>query len=241
MNVRILTVGDELLTGETENTNASWLCRQLTDLGTRVDRVVVIPDVIEQISEEVLRAQAAADAVLVTGGVGPTHDDVTMAGIAEAIDRPLEENETAKEWLITEGGYAAEDLLPETTTLPAGSTPLHNETGVAPGAMIAGIYVFPGVPSEMRPMFKQVAEHFRGNPRYREVVVIDEPESQLLSRFKHLRSEYAIDVGSYPGEQVRVRLAGEDPEEVNQAATWLREVSTVSSPEDEPGPGERDS
>src|SRR6056297_3653733 len=100
MDVAVVTVGDELLSGETENTNATWLCRRLTARGTSVRRVVTVPDVEADIARVVNELRAEYDAVVVTGGLGPTHDDRTMAGVAAAFGRDLEYSAVAEEWLV---------------------------------------------------------------------------------------------------------------------------------------------
>lgn len=234
MDVGIVTVGDELLTGDTVNTNATWLCTKLSERGVRVRRVVVVPDEVEEIATAVADIRVTTEAVLVTGGLGPTHDDVTMEAIARVFDRPLAENDEVRGWLVNERDYTASDLAPGTVQLPAGATPLHNDVGVAPGARIEEVYVLPGVPAEMQAMFDRIVDAFEGPSVYRETVRAAEPESTLLDRFEHLQSHFDVHVGSYPGEHVRVVLAGGDPAEVSEAAAWLRDHVTEVPPEEEP-------
>jgi len=133
MHVALVTVGDELLAGDTVNTNAAWLGERLTERGADVERATVIPDRVSDIAKVVNEYAAAFDAVVVTGGLGPTHDDVTMAGVAAAVGRSVEPSDAALEWLTEEGGYARGDLAEGTVDVPAGARPLHNEVGVAPG------------------------------------------------------------------------------------------------------------
>ncbi|ESP88060.1 competence/damage-inducible protein A [Candidatus Halobonum tyrrellensis] len=223
MDAAIVTVGDELLSGETVDTNASWLAARLAERGVDVERVTTVPDRVDDIAAAVAEYRGAYDAVLVTGGVGPTHDDVTMDGVAAAFGVELAADEEALAWLADHGGYAGDDLDEGTTHLPAGARPLHNEAGVAPGCVIESVYVFPGVPAEMEAMFEGVAGEFSGERRYAEHVETSEPESTLLDRFETLRAEFDVTVGSYPGDGVRVKLAGTDPAEVERAAAWLRE------------------
>jgi molybdenum cofactor synthesis domain-containing protein len=109
MRVAVVTVGDELLAGDTENTNATWLCRQLDARGVAVERVTTLPDRVADIARVVNEYRAEYDAVVVTGGLGPTHDDVTMAGVAAAFGTHLEASEAVREWLAADG-YADEDL-----------------------------------------------------------------------------------------------------------------------------------
>jgi molybdenum cofactor synthesis domain-containing protein len=230
MRVAVVTIGDELLTGDTENTNATWLCRRLTARGATVERVITLPDDVGAIARVVNECHAEYDAVVVTGGLGPTHDDVTMEGVAAAFGRAVVRNEEAEAWLTEHGGYSAGDLVDGTTHLPAGARVLHNEEGVAPGAVVESVYVFPGVPAEMKAMFEGVAEEFTGTVDHVEWVYAAEPESRLVDRFADLRERYDVAVGSYPGENVRVKLAGEDEATVRAAADWLRE--RVDAPEE---------
>lgn len=232
MNVAIVTVGDELLAGETVDTNSTWLAAQLTDRGCTVTRVTTVPDTIEAIAAVVNEYRAAYDAVVVTGGLGPTHDDRTMAAVAAAVGRDLEHHPEAATWLTEEGSYSVEELDAGTTDLPAGARMLPNEAGVAPGAVIESIYVLPGVPAEMKAMFEHVATEFSGDPIYTEMVVADEPESALLDRLERVQQRFDVDVGSYPGEYVRVKFRGGDPEAVAAAADWFGHQVTVADIDD---------
>jgi molybdenum cofactor synthesis domain-containing protein len=221
MRVALVTVGDELLAGETVNTNAAWLGEQLTARGATVDRVVTVPDREGEIARIVNEYRAEYDAVVVTGGLGPTHDDLTMAGVAAAFGRPLERNEEALAWLEAEGGYERDDLAAGTADLPAGARVLHNEAGVAPGCVVGSVYVLPGVPSEMKAMFASVEGEFSGTVSHVETIEVDEPESALVDRFAAVQEAFDVTVGSYPGDHVTVRVRGEDETEVARAAQWL--------------------
>ena len=223
MRVAVITVGDELLSGDTANTNATWLCRRLHDRGASVERVTTVPDRVADIARVVNEYYAEYDAVVVTGGLGPTPDDVTMEGVATAFGRDVEENEAAMEWLTEHGGYAASDLAEGTTHLPAGAEMIPNEEGVAPGALVESVYVLPGVPAEMKTMFERVESAFSGAPRFTETVVAAEPESALLDRIVDVQEAFDVTVGSYPGESVRLKVTSYDRDETAAAAAWLRD------------------
>ncbi|MDS0283147.1 competence/damage-inducible protein A [Haloarcula onubensis] len=223
MRVAVVTVGDELLVGETVNTNAAWLGQQLRDRGVTVERMTTLPDRAADIARVVNEYHADYDAVVVTGGLGPTHDDVTIEGVAAAFGRDVVESDEAIEWLAEHGGYSREDLAEGTGEVPADSRPLPNHEGVAPGCVVENCYVLPGVPAEMKRMFAEVADEFVGEKRH--VVTVDaaEPESALLDRMRKVRQLYPVKVGSYPGQHVTVRFAGTDSEAVEAAAAWFRE------------------
>jgi molybdenum cofactor synthesis domain-containing protein len=226
MRVAVVTVGDELLAGDTVNTNATWLCDRLTERGVTVERVTTVPDRVGDIARVVNEYRAEYDAVVVTGGLGPTHDDVTMEAVAAAFGRSVVQSEEALEWLTTHGGYQAADLVDGTTHLPKGARMLPNRAGVAPGAVVDSVYVLPGVPDEMKTMFDEVEAEFAGERSYTAVIETSDPESSLIPAMEAVQERFAVTVGSYPGESVRLKLSGATEEAVESAAGWLRERVT---------------
>ena len=229
MRVAVVTVGDEILAGDTVNTNAAWIGRRLAERGVDLERVIVVPDRVADIAAVVDRYRDEYDAVILTGGLGPTHDDVTMEGVAAAFGTEMAESEAALTWLAEETGYARDDPAEGTADLPAGAQMLPNPNGVAPGCRMENVYVLPGVPDEMKGMFEVVADEFEGTQRHVETVRADEPESALLDRLVTVRDEFGVRVGSYPGDVVRVKIESENPDDVRAAADWLRE--RVDAPE----------
>lgn len=223
LTVEIVTIGDELLRGDTVNSNAAWLGQELSERGAIIRRVTVVPDEIGAIAAVVNAARERADAVITTGGLGPTHDDRTMAAIAEARGVELVEHSGAREWVESETDYDVTDLAPGTLDLPAGASFIPNEVGLAPGAIIDDIYVLPGVPDEMEAMFGQVAEAFSGPPVHEAVVDVAGPERSIASTLEAIEAEFDVLVGSYPGETVRVRILGRDGTAVEDAAAAVRE------------------
>lgn len=217
-----MTVGDELLAGDTVNSNAAWLGESLAERGVSVDRVVVVPDHVDAIREEVSRLSETYDAVLVTGGVGPTHDDVTMEGVAAAFDRDVGEHADAIEYFESHDAYARDDLTDGTTHLPDDARLLENQVGVAPGAVVENVYVLPGVPDEMKAVFETIADEFAGEGTHVEVVDVDAPESSLLDALAELRERFDVTVGSYPGEVVSVKIQHPDADVAREAADWFR-------------------
>ncbi len=230
MRVAVVTVGDEILKGDTVNTNAAWLGRELAERGVDVERVVVVPDRVADIAETIDRCRSEYDATILTGGLGPTLDDVTMESVAVACGVEMEEHEAVLAWLDEEKSYARADLAEGTADLPAGAQMLPNPEGVAPGCVMENVYVLPGVPEEMKGMFEVIADDFSGRQRHVETVRADEPESALLDLLVEVRDEFDVQVGSYPGEVVRVKLESRDSEKVEAAASWLR--ARVESPDD---------
>ncbi len=172
--VEIIGVGEELLIGKIANTNAQWLAKRITSLGGRVRRATTIGDNIADVASAVREAYNRNPAfILTTGGLGPTFDDKTLAGIAEAFSLPLEVNPTALKMVerryqeLSRLGVAKDiEMTKERVkmaTLPKGAEPIHNPIGTAPAVLLrrgeTGIIALPGVPPEMRAIFdKSVAE-----------------------------------------------------------------------------------
>jgi molybdenum cofactor synthesis domain-containing protein len=228
MRVAVVTVGDELLSGETVNTNAAWLGQQLAQRGVTVGRTTVIPDEISDIARVVNEYHAEFDAVIVTGGLGPTHDDKTIEAVAAAFGRDVVKSEDALAWLEEHGGYTRDDLTDGTGEVPEGSRVLPNHEGVAPGCVVESCYVLPGVPAEMKRMFEEIVGEFSGEQRYVRTADAAEPESALLDRLAEVQEQFPVKVGSYPGDHVTVRFEGTEEELVEEAAAWFGE--RVESP-----------
>jgi molybdenum cofactor synthesis domain-containing protein len=234
VDVAIITVGDELLAGDTENTNATWLCRRLTERGATVSRVLVVPDDREVIARYVREWGAEFEAVVVTGGLGGTHDDVTMEAVADALGRDLvAEDAVVEDVARTSAAFreANPDLVDRYemaldveawAATPEGGRPLLNEPGLSPGCVAGNVYVFPGVPDEMRAMFESVAEEFAGDA-VSETVVTGAPESAVMADIQEARGAFDVRIGSYPARDGpnRVKVTGTDADEVRAAAEWI--------------------
>lgn len=162
MNVSLLTIGDELCIGQVVNTNAAWLAEQCTQRGWRVVAHSVVGDVLVSIVAEMDRLAAVSDVVLVTGGLGPTHDDVTAQALAVLFNDVLELNEQAFAWLqerLVRRGREVTERQKSQVMLPTRCIPLYNEKGTAPGMQLErdGVLFFslPGVPHEMKHLAEQ--------------------------------------------------------------------------------------
>jgi molybdenum cofactor synthesis domain-containing protein len=227
----ILTVGNEIVSGDVENTNASWLSRRLASIGLEVTLLAAVRDDIDEIAVFLRAESPRAGYIFVTGGLGGTPDDITREAVAAAFGVRCEEIE----WLAGDlrgrfeprglGDYAA-----RWACLPAGSEPIPNPLGGAPGFVLGNVYVFPGLPSEMKAMFDEIAGRFQGRPvaawrsRYRT------GEGQIVGVLEEVtRLHPAVDVGSYPrfledGPEVEVVLKSTDEAALAGAVRWLVEA-----------------
>jgi len=170
--VEIISVGNELLIGKIANTNAQWMARRITSLSGNVRRIVDIGDNLQEISTAVRDALAREPTLLlITGGLGPTFDDMTLEGLAQALNVPLKLDPEAEKMVRARyHKYEAEtgrkiELTPERlkmATLPGGGHALRNPVGTAPGVILeqgpTTIIVLPGVPKELEAIFEESVE-----------------------------------------------------------------------------------
>lgn len=229
MDVALLTVGDELLAGDTENTNATWLADRLTDRGVSIERILVVPDDRETIANRVSAYADAFDAVIVTGGIGGTPDDVTLEAVADAFGRSMRVDDRALDH-VEKTLREIEDRLPEIdidtqmeASIPKGARPLLNEVGLAPGCVIEGVYVLPGIPEELYGMFEDVATEFSGDLVSR-FLYTTEPEANLIPTLREIEAQLDVAVGCYPDRDAghnRLKLSAHDETTLGEATTWL--------------------
>jgi molybdenum cofactor synthesis domain-containing protein len=241
MEVAVLTVGDEVLAGDIANTNAQWLAERLTAGGATVVRILTVPDDRELIAGTVREWSAAFDAVIVTGGLGGTHDDVTVDAIADAFDRDLVvENAVREDVLRTVAAYRERN--PETVeaheleidvdawaALPVGGRALINPEGLCPGCVVENVYAFPGVPAEMEALFELVEAELAGET-VSETLYTPQPEGSMVTALGEVRERFDVAVGSYPTTEGhnRLRVSGTDPDAVAEAVAWLAERLEVA-------------
>ena len=235
MQVAILTVGDEVLAGDIENTNATWLARQLTERGATVSRILTVPDDRDLIEETVAEWAEAFDAVVVTGGLGGTHDDVTADALADAFGRDLVVHEEVHEDVVaTVAEYRDRnpdlveaheiDLYVDAwAALPEGARPLINPRGLCPGCVVENVYATPGIPDEMKAIFEQIAPELGGETVTRELRT-PQPEGSFTEVISEVHDRFDVAVGSYPSltEYNRVKVLGTDESAVEAASEWLQ-------------------
>jgi molybdenum cofactor synthesis domain-containing protein len=175
--VEIVAVGRELLTGHTVDSNSAWIAARLTALGARVTRIVAVDDDPAEVAREVAAARRRGAAlVITTGGLGPTADDRTLAGLAAALDRPLVEHPGALAFVsrryaeLAAAGAVADGALTaprrKMAVLPGGAAPIDNPLGTAPGVLVEGAdfaaLAVPGVPAEMRAVLDAALPRLEG-------------------------------------------------------------------------------
>lgn len=219
MDATIICIGDELLTGDINDLNSTWLARNLAEAGTVLKKIVVIPDIIDTIADEI--ANTHTDRVIITGGIGPTHDDVTRFGVAKAAGVQLVRMPDAVS--IAERRHKLPPEAYVMADLPEGSVIIDNPVGNAPGFIVENrIYVFPGVPAELKAMFLLVKNDFSGQKMYVDWLISRKDEAEIVTVLNEAVHKFpGVAFGSYPSEIVKIKMKSYNPEEIRRAKDWL--------------------
>ena len=196
-----LVIGDEILSGRTKDKNIGFLADYLTAIGIDLREVRIVPDVTERIVEAVNELRARYTYVFTSGGIGPTHDDITADSIAEAFGVGIGVDERAR--AILEAHYPPGQLTAarlRMARIPDGADLIENPVSKAPGFRIGNVHVMAGVPSIMQAMVDAVAPTLRtGRKMLSQFVDADIPESRLAERIGEIQAEFPETlIGSYP-------------------------------------------
>ncbi|MGH7409650.1 MAG: competence/damage-inducible protein A [Candidatus Methylomirabilis sp.] len=231
----ILIIGNEILSGKVQDANSPYLCRELRALGVEVKRIAVIPDDVDVIAAEAASFTDAFDIVITTGGVGPTHDDVTIEGIAKGLGRPVVTHPDLER--LVQQLYADKVNTPHLrlALVPEGAELFGQPDVVFPVVVIKNIYVFPGVPEILRQKFDVIKERFRDTPFHLKKVFVTTGEGSIAEHLNAVIRAYPdLLLGSYPEYhnpeyRVSLTLESKDPAYLDKAFDFLMSLLPASS------------
>ena len=197
----ILIIGDEILSGRTQDTNANFIAKNLTSSGIKLEEIRVIQDDKKIIIDSVKSFSEKYNYVFTTGGIGPTHDDITSESIAEAFNKKYETNLEA--YNILEKYYPEGDFnisRQRMAKMPADVQLIYNPMTAAPGFILKNVFVLPGVPKIMEVMFINVLKNLKkGKPKKITTINTDLYESKIAPFLKDIQNKYQeCSIGSYP-------------------------------------------
>jgi molybdenum cofactor synthesis domain-containing protein len=234
MNKRTVTacliiIGNEILSGRTVDANLPHLAKKLGEIGIRLAEVRVVPDDEAEIVDAVNTCRAKHDYVFTTGGIGPTHDDITAAAIARAFGRPFGRTAEAEARLLA---YYPPEKVNEArmsmADMPEGAVLIDNPVSIAPGFRVDNVHVMAGVPTIMQGMLDNVLPTLKGGPVVlSRSVTLFMPEGEIAGHLGKLQDEHPVlDIGSYPffgseGPGSTIVFRGTDQARIDQAATTL--------------------
>lgn len=219
----IILVGNEILSGKIIDANAVYLCRELRGLGVDVRRITVIADDVEEIAREVAAFSREFDLVFTSGGVGPTHDDVTIEGVARAMGVPVVRHPFLVATLERYYQGVLQEAHLKMAEVPEGAELLRDGNVRFPTVLMRNVYVLPGVPEIFRQKFDVLRERFRGQPFHLRQVFVSIGEGALATHLNGLLVTFpALLLGSYPEfshpeYRVKVTLESRDEAYLQQA------------------------
>jgi molybdenum cofactor synthesis domain-containing protein len=223
----IVLIGNELLSGKVVDANASYLCRELRSLGVEVRKIAVVPDEVDLIANEVREFSRAYDVVFTSGGVGPTHDDVTMEGVARAIGVPVVRDPRLVALIERYAKGRVNEARLRMADVPEGAELIHAENLMFPAVVARNVHILPGVPEIFRQKFEALKEQFRDAPFFLTSVFLDMREGTLAEYLNELlRRHPDLMLGSYPEfsnpeYKVKVTLESKDRDLMERAVGEL--------------------
>ena len=199
----ILVIGDEVLSGRTEDKNINFIAKRCDNIGVSVNEVRIIPDNKETIKNTVLECYKKFDYIFTTGGIGPTHDDITTECIASAFNLDVEINSEALKRLkdhYKKSNVELNDARIKMAKIPKGAKLIDNPVSSAPGFIVENIYVLPGVPKILQAMFKNLEDEIKGiTNMVSKNIIVYSPEGEIADFLESIQNEFAdISIGSYP-------------------------------------------
>lgn len=198
----LIIIGNEILSGRTQDANTAWIAEHLASMGVVLHQVRVVPDIEDEIIVAVNELREKVDYVFTTGGIGPTHDDITAEAIAKAFGVELEVNKEAYDILVRHYGSEKEVTAPrkKMSKIPVGASLINNPVSGAPGFQIGNVFVLAGVPRIMQAMFDDVVTRLnRGKPVLSNTIACSLAESAIAEPLEEIQKSYpAVSIGSYP-------------------------------------------
>lgn len=222
----VIIIGNEILSGKVKDENSHFFAVELRQLGVKLALIIVIPDDVDEISSTVAECARKYDYVFTSGGIGPTHDDVTMRGIAGAFGRKLVLNDRLKELIVKRCGVPS-DIVMRMAEMPEGSELIELNGINFPPVRVENVYIFPGIPEFLRKKFAALRERFRDKPYYTNRIFINGEECLIADSLDSIATKFPeVEIGSYPkiGEKdykVLVTLESREEESLKQAVEEL--------------------
>lgn len=228
----IIVIGNEILSGKVTDENSPFMARGLREAGVELRRIATIPDEVDLIAEAIRSFRESYDIVFTSGGVGPTHDDVTMEGIASGLGRRVIVHPELEQGIRAYIKGEVNDAQLKMAEVPEGAVLLHDDDLGFPTVLVENIYILPGIPEIMRKKFAALRSRFEATPYYLKVIYTSLSESAIADSLNQTMSEFPeLLLGSYPkisNPEYRVKLTIESKDEryAQQAFDRLRSLLT---------------
>ena len=225
----ILVIGNEILSAKVQDENGPFLARELRELGVDLRRIETVPDEVPLIIDALNRCMASAKWVFTSGGIGPTHDDVTIAAVSQAFSRKVVLDERTLALLRARFPLPLKPALQRLAEVPDGARVEFHEGFLFPVISLENVVILPGVPSLLREGFTRIRERFRVAPIFSRALYFSVGEGTLAEHLDATVARYpAVGIGSYPrfdegaDHRVKVTFDGRDESEVRAAFDFLK-------------------
>ena len=222
-----IIIGDEILSGKVRDTNAPLLIDLFRESGVELQRLACVADSLDVISAEVHRCAASTDVVVTSGGIGPTHDDRTVAGVAQAFAVPVVRDPDLESMIRGFWGPRVNDAALRMADVPQGARLIDGGDGLLPIVAIHNVYLLPGVPELFRAKLPTLRRHFSGTRVAIGSLYLRSDESSIAELLGRIDNDFdGVKVGSYPTLhdaefRLWVTVEGADPREVGRAIDRL--------------------
>lgn len=223
----IVIIGNEILSGKVADEHSAFLCREFRALGVDVRRVEIIPDEVDAIADAVRAAWERADLIVTTGGVGPTPDDVTIAGVARGLGRPVVRHPELESLVRALYGGQPLKAVERLADVPEGATLVSAPGLRVPVVVVEKLYIFPGVPETLRRKFHAIKSRFREAPFHLKRMYLAVGEEPIASALDDALAQFpALLLGSYPAfdrrdYRVLLTLESKDLRYLTEAHAYL--------------------
>ena len=230
----LIIIGNEILSGRTVDANLPYIANALGSIGVRLAEARIVPDIEAEIAGAVNACRRKHTYVFTTGGIGPTHDDITARSIAKAFGLPFGRHAEAERRLLA---YYPPERVNEArmkmADTPEGAELIDNPVSIAPGFRVENVYVLPGVPKIMQAMFDGLLPTLKGGAKVlSRAVTVFAPEGDVAAGLSEIQARFPeLEIGSYPffrveGPGTTVVLRGQDPMRIDAAADALLALAT---------------
>ncbi len=229
----ILVIGDEILSGRTKDKNIGWIADHCTAVGIQLREVRIIPDIEDEIVATVNNLRARFTYVFTTGGIGPTHDDITADCIAKAFGVGIDIDQRALDLLLPYYKASGREITPgrlRMARIPFGAELIENKVSVAPGFMLGNVITMAGVPNIMQGMLEAATPRLRtGRKMISRAIDLNHPEGAIAEMFgAHQKLFPDVSMGSYPSQRdgkpvTQLVLRCTDELRLDEAASGLEE------------------
>jgi molybdenum cofactor synthesis domain-containing protein len=226
----LIVVGNEILSGKVQDSNAFYAARMLREIGVALKRIVAIPDELEAIAEEVRSSAANFDVVITSGGVGPTHDDITIEGVARAFGRNIVINPTLENIIREHFGEGVNAAGLKMAEVPEGAVLNTGGEMIFPTIQLENVYMLPGIPQLFESKIKALRDRLVTDPYFARAIYTSAGEGSIAEHLNSTLKTYPdLMLGSYPKighpeYRVKLTLESKDRKYLEDAFRYLLEL-----------------